>query len=337
METIYSARQDRPHAVFALSSRILAFASTSPPESSSLTNIYPRMAIPHPHSIQFGPLNVTQADIGNAAMKMGGGLLSGVKTLSGIAVAAARGEKSPPATGESGGFRKFFSRSAPSAVRHERKASTGSSTLGQADLDESVAATPLSPTWEAAHITVLDLQPLLDDSESGRPEPLSDFTMPSGQIVAGLRFSEDGTGLAVVPNDGGVIRVYQIKPRSRVLRHGALGSIPHGREKLVAGLVRRDSAGSVESRSGLSFSDREAASAPWHVYDLRRGRTSGVIEAVEHSFDGRWSGISTRKRTIHVFATNPYGGKPDELSHLEGRVKNVDEIVRCPPKLNKIY
>lgn len=65
-----------------------------------------------------------------------------------------------------------------------------------------------------------------------------------------------------------------------------------------------------------------------HVYDLHRGRTSAVIESVEWSNDGRWIAICTRKKTIHVFAVNPYGGPPDLDSHLSGRVINSQELVR---------
>jgi WD40 repeat protein len=63
------------------------------------------------------------------------------------------------------------------------------------------------------------------------------------------------------------------------------------------------------------------------VYTLRRGRTSAVVEDVSWSKDGRWLAIGTRNRTVHVFPVNPYGGKTDIDSHLEGRVRNVDVIV----------
>ena len=51
---------------------------------------------------------------------------------------------------------------------------------------------------------------------------------------------------------------------------------------------------------------------------------SAVVEAVECVDDGRWTTIRTRKRIVHVYPVNPYGGKP---SHLEGWVRNVDEVV----------
>ena len=63
------------------------------------------------------------------------------------------------------------------------------------------------------------------------------------------------------------------------------------------------------------------------MYNLRRGRTPAVVEGITSSDDGRWIAVGTRKRTVHVFAVNPYGGKPDNKSHLEGRVQNVSELV----------
>ncbi|KAG5653843.1 hypothetical protein H0H81_010116 [Sphagnurus paluster] len=60
-----------------------------------------------------------------------------------------------------------------------------------------------------------------------------------------------------------------------------------------------------------------------HVYQLRRGRTGAVVEGVAWNGDGRWVALGTRNRTVHLFGVNPYGGKTDVKSHLEGRVRNV--------------
>jgi hypothetical protein len=76
---------------------------------------------------------------------------------------------------------------------------------------------------------------------------------------------------------------------------------------------------------------------PWHVYDLIRGRTSAVEEAVECADDGRWVAFATRKRTVHVFPVNPYGGKPDHRSHWEGWVRNVDELVSNERSLSFLH
>jgi len=37
--------------------------------------------------------------------------------------------------------------------------------------------------------------------------------------------------------------------------------------------------------------------------------------------------IAMRKRIYHVFPVNPYGGKPDHGSQLEGRVRNIGGLV----------
>ena len=70
--------------------------------------------------------------------------------------------------------------------------------------------------------------------------------------------------------------------------------------------------------------------APWHMYDLHRGRTSAVVENLDWAPDGRWIAVATQKRTVHIFATNPYGGQPDGQSHVKGRVCNSPKLVSRP-------
>jgi hypothetical protein len=82
------------------------------------------------------------------------------------------------------------------------------------------------------------------------------------------------------------------------------------------------------TRSGAqSRRDSGLRTGPYHIYDLRRGRTSAVVEGVDWTDDGRWAAIGTKKRTVHVFAINPYGGSPDVRSHMDGRVMNIMELV----------
>ena len=69
---------------------------------------------------------------------------------------------------------------------------------------------------------------------------------------------------------------------------------------------------------------------PWHMYDLHRGRTSAVVENLDWATDGRWIAVATQKRTVHIFATNPYGGQPDGQSHVTGRVCNPPKLVSRP-------
>jgi hypothetical protein len=133
-------------------------------------------------------------------------------------------------------------------------------------------------------------------------EKVAEFLVSKDKHVAGLRFSSDCAGV-VVPCDGQVAQMFQLRLGPSVGK--VMGDV--GAEKKSKWL-------SV----GVVVAKRETR-MPWHVYDLKRGRTS----AVGCANDG-WVAFATRKRTLHVFPVNPYGGKPDHGSHLEGRVRNVD-------------
>jgi hypothetical protein len=74
---------------------------------------------------------------------------------------------------------------------------------------------------------------------------------------------------------------------------------------------------------------------PWHMYDLHRGRTSAVVENLDWATDGRWIAVATQKRTVHIFATNPYGGQPDGESHVKGKVCNSPKLVSRPSTKKK--
>lgn len=52
-----------------------------------------------------------------------------------------------------------------------------------------------------------------------------------------------------------------------------------------------------------------------------------MVERHEWASDGRWLAIGSKNRTVHVFATNPCGGKTEEQNHLKGRVFNYTELV----------
>lgn len=343
-EILYATRQDQPHPVFSLSNRLVAFASKqqATPGNSSTTPIV-NSDIPRSNAFQIGSFNVSQADIGNAALKVGGGLLSGMKALGGMAVAAARGENQEMVGSRNGGIRQmFFSKSAPAATgRHERRPS--GEPPSQAD-DEVNALSEMHGTSQSlsTRVTILDLKPLMEHGSA--PEVIAEFAGLKEQSIAGLHFSEDGTNLAVTPRDGNLVRIFQIRPQSSVVRVANREALAKKREqteinastsgsrnvtlrgKSHGWILSRDEAnpGSVAGDDANPSQD----STPWHVYDLRRGRTQGVVESAEIAGDGRWIGYGTRNRTIHLFATNPYGGKADEASHLEGTVRNVGTLVR---------
>ncbi|KAI0051493.1 hypothetical protein FA95DRAFT_1534680 [Auriscalpium vulgare] len=315
--------EDAPPAdlqpVFALSGRLLAFSSPPPRVDFShqvVTSTQPRTRSPV-RADTTGSLS--QADIGNMAMRVGGSVLSGMRSLGAMAFTAARTRIATDTPPEAQTPRSpTFSRSAPAASRpHQRRYSQSPSTgIGRPlvdDIDSNTSAPPSpfvsttpSEYSKGNYVTVLDLAPLLSPAAHlQEPETIAEFMASKSQSISSLQFSADGTSLLTVPEDGQTLKVYQLKPASRAAR-----------------AVRREMLQSPDVDSRL----RAEEDAPWHMYDLRRGRTSAVVEQHEWAPDGRWIAVGSRNRTVHVFATNPYGGKSEEQSHLKGRVFNYTKL-----------
>ncbi|KAF8838160.1 hypothetical protein BDN67DRAFT_991441 [Paxillus ammoniavirescens] len=325
-----------PVPIYSLSHRLLAFASQPPPSDSphGSAALHPRTHV-RASSSTFG---ISQADLGSAAIKVGGTVLSGMKSLGGMAYNAAaeyarsrssiapltpssprlreettRGlssakEDQPPSV-ISGVSNLFFSRSAPAASggRHERGHPNlrGATSTSPRDASPSSNAGNAAEVWltpkpaSGSYVKVLDLAPLMNYRASSHPQVITEFVAAKHQPISNLQFTHDGNSLLVGPKDGQVVRVFQIRPRPGVLRAG------HG--------------------GGGTSAEDDVHDAPWHVYNLRRGRTSAVIEGMEISPDGRWVAIITGKRTVHMFAINPYGGQPDLRSHTDTRIWNTDK------------
>lgn len=264
---------------------------------------------------------------------MGGTVLHGMKSLGGMALNAAaeyaRSRVTAPAPSSapgkpeqpfttSGLSNLFFSRSAPPASGDQEPTNVRGTPSAIQWRDESPPREEMiernTDSWWAlkrsagTYVRVIDLAPLLDRKAAAPPELVAEFIAAKHQPISHLRFTHDGTSLLVAPKDGQVIRMFQIRPTPRVVGCPEL----HTPAVSVA----------------LSSADPTPADGvPWHVYNLRRGRTSAVIEGIEISPDGRWVAIGTRKRTVHVFAVNPYGGQPDPRSHTDLRIWNADKPV----------
>ena len=281
-----------------------------------------------------------QAELGVAALKIGGTLFSGMKAIGGRAYSAARAGVSAALSGETSSISsvtpgKFISRSAPetSPSGHERRPSMTSdigSNVGS-NAEDPTQAGVLGPSFpreqarsqaEGHYITILDLERL---NSSGRalaePTIIGEYMISRHEAISNLAFSADGTSVVVALQGGRVAKVYQLRPVARAY-WGSMPALNLSSKESVANPA-------VPVRNYAYNRDLPVTPQPWHIYDLRRGRTSAVIEQLSWAQDGRWLGIGTRKRTIHIFALNPYGGPPDEASHVEGRVVNVAEMVRC--------
>lgn len=361
-------REPVPVPVFALHHRLLAFASPpsssdTPAGASSQTRAR-RLSAAGVTSgpgtgaaINFAGVSVTQADLGNAALKVGSTVLSGMRSLGGFAVSKARAHMAgaptsataPPSGSQphgAGGLSKmFYSRSAPAAS--EGYASTAGSMPGTPGVrrasfghgsvvgDPMMASAALSAAPVASQgaqvlvehcVRVLDLAPLLGGGASRRPRVVAEFAPARSQPTTRLAFTKDGTAIAVAPKDAQAVQVFKLRPSAT-----ALGPFVAGPEEKT-GAAKQGGRRAGGTQQAPRATEKEETTlpmeAPWLAYELRRGRTSAVIEHVEGDGEGRWVAVGTRNRTVHVFAVNPYGGKPDERSHLEARVRNGSELVR---------
>jgi hypothetical protein len=293
-----------PEPVFALSGRLLAFAA-HPPTSNSPASRGPPTA--PAGAINIG--NVTQADLGAAALKVGGSLLGGMRALGGFALSAARsrmsGELNTPAQRP-----QYASKSAPAASGYASPVPPGMSTPARrgslvpvptSGIESVGSAAPHVTVVSGHYVRVLDLAGLLVGRNA--PETLIQFAAAREPITR-LNFTADGTSIIVAHKDGQVTKIFKLQPTASASLHARRRAAAEG------------DAAPPTSEGSIS------------VYDLRRGRTAGVIERVQGDRDGRWIALGTRNRTVHVFAVNPYGGRTDERSHLEGRVRNPVDIVR---------
>ncbi|KAH9910661.1 uncharacterized protein BXZ73DRAFT_57927 [Epithele typhae] len=357
-----------PRPIYALSNRLLAYVAplTRPepipiPTPGQAHTSSPVPALDAAQSAGKFGLNISQAELGSAAVKIGGSMLSGMKTLGGMAFSAARAgvnaaveqgaahARSTSAGGSgANGFGLFFSKSAPAATAspHEyqtaadrRRRSLRISPVNTATNDGLASPTPTStgflppsassPGMSSAGsvVVIVDLRSLLGAAPGTEPEPIAQFAFAKAPALSALKFSDDGTSIAVCSKDGHAVRVFQIKPTPRSARIRALSSTTRREPDSTKRTHDRPSVHPIRRASSSSDAGAEhLAESVQHVYTLRRGRTSAIVEGVEWANDKAWFAMSSRKRTIHVYAVNPMGGKPDGAGHLMGRVGNLQEL-----------
>lgn len=198
---------------------------------------------------------------------------------------------------------RFVSRSAPDhlSVHDEPKKlrRSSSTSIGDPHSHPTKVAPSTKPSREKGHhVTIVDLAPL---HNLGKVSRIDEILVSTSQPAAKIEFSADGTSVGVALRDGHSMKVFKLKPSPRI-----------------------DASSSPEEADERGEPDYQGST---QVYDLHRGMTSAIIECIVWAVDGRYVGISTRNRTVHIYAVNPYGGKADLRSHLEGHVRNVEAMV----------
>lgn len=267
-------------------------------------------------------------------------MLNGVKALGGLAFNVAKnkafGGPTPPrspvsptaSTDERPGSGVSALFKPTQDIRRQRTASpieaTEATTMMQSVLT-SLPSLSVTSDYTTRRIVIIDLLPLLKSTgRPAEPEVVTEIIVPRSQPVSKLSFSNDGTRLAVSSKDGHAVRVYDIRLTCKAVR-------------LVLNGQRSgpDSGYADNLRSLLHASLHTGQLTPAHLYDLQRGRTNAVIENISWNDDMRWVAVGSRKRTVHIFPVNPYGGRPDDASHLEGHVKNATEFVSLQKQLEQ--
>ncbi|KAG6874070.1 hypothetical protein C0995_006927 [Termitomyces sp. Mi166 len=310
-----------PKPIYALSHRLLAYASPSPSTPVSISHPHFH-SHSHLHTTSLGS-NTSSSSAQPAAAAQS--VWEGMRTLGGLAVSAARNRIAGGGGGGNGsvggagigGVGRLFSRSAPERERKESlKTGSGSGAGEGVGVGIEGGGGGGSGSGEGVYVTVVDLK-LLTSHEGrerkekwqgkGKVEVVVEFKVEKERGLSKLVFAKDGCSIGAVGRDGTGMRVYQVRPHPRWQAH-----------------------------SGDGKGESEGAGAAWNVYHLRRGRTGAVVEGMEWSRDGRWVAMGTRKGTVHVFGVNPYGGKTDLRSHWEGRVRNVEELQPMPIEMGPL-
>ncbi|KAJ6509844.1 hypothetical protein DFH09DRAFT_1333954 [Mycena vulgaris] len=139
------------------------------------------------------------------------------------------------------------------------------------------------------------------------------------------------------PGGGGGVRdVHAFRVGARrgcaPVREGRDEAVPRAQGRAGRGRVGRgirpsplSSSASSSTAAGTlapSGASADTLAALTQLHELRRGRTGAVVQGVAGARDGRFVTLATRRRAVHVFAVNPYGGRVDVRSHVGARVRD---------------
>ena len=203
--------------IFALSGRLLAYSSPTPPSSATDANKYAyATSKPRPTSTSVAIMDTAV----KGAVDISSGVWSGVKALGGMALDAA----SRSTSSDNGGPRFGFSKSVPNSssplgmLGVGKRLSEVFSGSGTPRIDES-GQTGAADKGNA-FVTVVDLMPVHGPMSS--PRKLAEFcwvdsprtNSHSSQGISSLAWNPNGTQLAVSGTDGLVARVSSIRPQS---------------------------------------------------------------------------------------------------------------------------
>ncbi|KZT50187.1 hypothetical protein CALCODRAFT_201883 [Calocera cornea HHB12733] len=240
--------------VFTLGTRLLAYATTRTLESGQ-TGIITRES--QGEEVIIAPsATSTVMEIGKAASKVGGGVVTGVKALGGMGYAYFSGRGQDPSKPKESAY-KPYSRSAPkpSTFLGNVTSLSGLSSL-HPTLDE---LRPSGKIAETGYVSVVDLESRI----AGEFRQVAHFR-PSARPVALLSWNATSNLLFVAGTDGRAFNIYEMRNKSRL-------------------------ASSIPTPAGV----KEDLSHTWHRYELKRGSTPATVIRAVWSAGGRWLAVGT--------------------------------------------
>jgi hypothetical protein len=231
-----------------------------------------------------------------------------MRALGSIAAAATSPRIPSPEKDNEGAARlqgQNFSRSAPAASLLGSMSPKSGPITGRDGRQPSISPL-ITPVDHIAHegtwLTIIDLSAGPAENEVHR------FRVFGSKPVTRLEWGSDGSTLYCATSGGQTVYVYSIRPE---------GVLPLSAPMSPSGGASR---GKVRSKS-------HNIGVPWHLYDLHRGHSAANILSIVPSHDSRWVAACTQRGTVHVFATNPYGGPANVPSHMKGKVMNPETLV----------
>ncbi|KAI3479875.1 hypothetical protein L1887_58072 [Cichorium endivia] len=309
-----SPAQGRPTPI-SLSGRLLAYACTTPQHLSpvrfdarktsnaSFQDTSRSYVAPQPHaSARVGEMRDnlfdTSAHVGDAARRIRGGVMSGVRTLGEWGSSYWPNPGSPPNNAAfSPSQPSLLSQSAPHNPHPPRPASSASSSPSLPVVDSARANKRLSSGSTVAPLTKSEVNAQASASN------------PNNACVRILDLGSDARTVCAFAPSTNAVALVAFSPCGRmILTADVLG---HAFNVFELPLVGAFASGSQPSASTLL-----------HRYKLLRGITLADVVRAEWSPDAQWIAIGTRSGSVHVFAVNPFGGEPSIANHVLGKVRN---------------
>ncbi len=299
----------------SLSDRLLAYACTSPQHLSPIrfdarktsnasfqdpTRSY---AAPQPNtSARVGEMRDnlfdTSAHVGDAARRIRGGVMSGVRTLGEWGSSYWPNPGSPPNNAAfSPSQPSLLSQSAPHNPHPPRPASSASSSPSLHALDSARANKRLSSGSTVAPLTKSEVNAQASGSN------------PNNACVRIVDLGSDARTVCAFAFATNAVALVAFSPCGRmILTADVLGHAFNVFELPLVG--------------AFAGAGHPSTSTLLHRYKLLRGITLADVVRAEWSPDAQWIAIGTRSGSVHVFAVNPFGGEPSIANHVLGKVRN---------------